>query len=514
MTLKSRIVASHVSLVGLFVLLSFFTVAEINSLRRLLSLEDHVQDLSLAWYEFKSDSSAVLVRNGYPSALFSEAETSYVRLTALMNDLREEKLDRLGAGEQDLQIDDLKQLWAHAQVELSTAIERFTDYLDTPSGRYMLSSWTDTFSVMRRFAYMNRTGVLSDRDFMQFTDFLDQHLVFLFIGDSFEAHLDRIARTIEAQTQVRIRQTTAATVVGTLSSLAVAALFVVATLRSTVRRLASVRDIVDRVAERNRAIHESLKGNNHSLRSDLAATPLLPKDDYRDEISDLLRCASDLLLSERTLVTDVATVQIQKRNAELRALQSQINPHFLYNTLDVVYWEARIAGAPEVENLVRRLSDFFRLSLARGPAIIPLERELRQVRSYVELEQLRSDLRFRYIEEVDPDVLDLRVLRLLLQPIVENAIRHGIQETAEANGRIVIRARRRDDALVVEVENDGPPPREDKNGYGLRNVRDRINLVCGSAYGVVLLPRPDGGTLARLVLPADLELDAGEPITT
>ena len=212
---------------------------------------------------------------------------------------------------------------------------------------------------------------------------------------------------------------------------------------------------------------------------------------------------------ERTYVS-----QIHEKDAELRALQAQINPHFLYNTLDSINWLALRYRAQDISDMVVALSDMLRLSLNKGRNTILVQDELRQVDSYITLQKVRYSDRFTVRYEVDEGARDKRIIKMLLQPIVENAIVHGFEEI-EGGGEIVISIRRGDGLLHFEVRNNGTLIDLDKmarrlagdeegdgalRGYGIRNVNERIQGSYGPQYGIRYLIR-DGMTVAQFSIP-------------
>lgn len=210
--------------------------------------------------------------------------------------------------------------------------------------------------------------------------------------------------------------------------------------------------------------------------------------------------------------------QINAKDAELRALQAQINPHFLYNTLDSINWQALRYKAYDISDMVVALSDMLRLSLNKGKNTILVQDELRQVDSYITLQKVRYSDRFSVRYEVEEAVKDRRIIKMLLQPIVENAIIHGFEEI-EFGGLIVISVRRTEEGLLhFEVQNNGKPidlakmeerlaggeePDGALRGYGIRNVNERIQGSYGPQYGIRYSVR-DGMTVAEFSIPEEV----------
>lgn len=215
---------------------------------------------------------------------------------------------------------------------------------------------------------------------------------------------------------------------------------------------------------------------------------------------------------ERTYIS-----QINEKEAELRALQAQINPHFLYNTLDSINWLALRYRAYDISEMVVALSDMLRLSLNKGRNTILLQDELRQVDSYITLQKVRYSNRFTVRYEVEEEARSKRIIKMLLQPIVENAIIHGFEEI-EGGGLIVIRVRRGDGLLYFEVCNNGAlinlekaaqrlsgveEPGDVLRGYGIHNVNERIQGTYGERYGIRYVIR-DGMTVAEFSIPEEV----------
>ena len=199
---------------------------------------------------------------------------------------------------------------------------------------------------------------------------------------------------------------------------------------------------------------------------------------------------------------------------QLRLLYSQLNPHFLYNTLDIINWQAISLDVPEIYQPLQALSRLYKLTLNKGSAYISVKDELDHIRLYVQLQNLRFQNGIRLQTDYSPEVLNLRILNMLLQPIVENAIVHGILERPEQSGTITITARLGKNDLVFCVEDDGvgiPPQLLSKiqgspyqsDGYGMQNIRERIRIAYGRGYGISIQSLPGMGTRVVLTLPAE-----------
>lgn len=222
----------------------------------------------------------------------------------------------------------------------------------------------------------------------------------------------------------------------------------------------------------------------------------------------------------RKLADDVAAEHEAKRKTELNALQAQINPHFLYNTLDIIVWMVENEQPREAVKLVTALARFFRISLSGGRNIIPVRDELEHVKNYLMIQEMRYKNKFHYEIQAQPETLELSTIKLMLQPIVENAIYHGM-EYMEDSGTILVTAEMKDGDLQIVVSDNGlgmtpeqaaklltgDPMRPDTrrkpgSGVGLKNVQSRIHLYFGEQYGLTIDSEPDEGTRAIIRLPA------------
>jgi len=192
--------------------------------------------------------------------------------------------------------------------------------------------------------------------------------------------------------------------------------------------------------------------------------------------------------------------ELKEREAELRALQAQIKPHFLYNTLDSIYWMVRLKKTEEAAAMALALSESFKLSLNKGRETIPVHKELKHIEHYMTIQNIRYNGRFRYVADVDPSILGCEMLKLVLQPLVENAIYHGL-EPKIGEGCIRIEGRKEGGELIFAVEDDGvgmDDVHRTEQGYGLRNVRERLMLYYGPASTFTVTSRPGCGTRVEI----------------
>lgn len=235
------------------------------------------------------------------------------------------------------------------------------------------------------------------------------------------------------------------------------------------------------------------------------------------EVQRLSHAVASMVSTMRHLMDDIVRQEGQKRRSELEVLQSQINPHFLYNTLDSVIWMTESGQRQEAIQMVTSLARLFRISLSKGKSIIPLADELEHARHYMNIQQIRFKNRFTTKIEAKPGTEGLYTLKLIIQPLLENAIYHGMA-SAEDDGIIRVTAYREGEDLLIDVEDNGlgmrpelaaslldedrPEVRTKGSGIGVRNVHQRVSLTFGEGYGLTIFSEPDEGTLARIRLPA------------
>ncbi|MEG1593398.1 MAG: sensor histidine kinase [Oscillibacter sp.] len=220
----------------------------------------------------------------------------------------------------------------------------------------------------------------------------------------------------------------------------------------------------------------------------------------------------------RKLTDDIVLEHEQKQKSQLNALQSQINPHFLYNTLDTIVWMIENHRQEDAARAVTALARFFRISLSKGKNIIPVRDELEHVRNYLLIQEMRYKNKFRYQIDAEEAALSLSTIKLVVQPIVENAIYHSM-DFMDGDGVIQIRAAVAEGVLTITVEDNGlgmPPDVLERllagdgnpkgsshgSGIGLKNVQERIHLYFGPQYGVNIASEPDEGTCVTLTMPA------------
>lgn len=234
-----------------------------------------------------------------------------------------------------------------------------------------------------------------------------------------------------------------------------------------------------------------------------------------NETGALSKSFNKMLDRIENLMGEVVNEQEEKRKYELQALQAQINPHFLYNTLDSIIWMAE-AKNPDVVPMTEALAKLFRISLNKGNEFIRIEDEMEHVRNYLVIQSMRYTDKFTYHIEINDEVRYCKTIKLIVQPIVENSIYHGIKKK-RGKGRIDILACRKDEKLCIRVRDDGNGMNEETcqailtkdskfenssgSGIGVKNVNERIQLYFGKEYGLCYTSVLGEGTTAELILP-------------
>lgn len=217
--------------------------------------------------------------------------------------------------------------------------------------------------------------------------------------------------------------------------------------------------------------------------------------EQRDEIGNLTNDISDMTQKLDSLIHTVYEKEIQQKKYQLKALQAQINPHFLYNTLQTINWIAIDNKADEISDLVINLSHFYRATLNNNKDETTVSEELKMVKSYLDIERIILGNKFDIEFDVDENISDYQIIHLILQPITENAVEHGMKHLKNRQGIIKITAHRADKNLIFTVSDNGPGINENEtealfnrssHGYGLKNVNDRIYLKYGEEYGIEL----------------------------
>lgn len=237
--------------------------------------------------------------------------------------------------------------------------------------------------------------------------------------------------------------------------------------------------------------------------------PILEFPSYIYEINVLVQEYNRMLDKIQTLITSLLQEEKQKQKKELEILQAQINPHFLYNTLEAINWMALSKKQKEISQMVILLGNFLRLSLNKGKNIYFVKNEIEHLKSYMEIQNIRCKGKIQFILEIEPSINEYRMFKLLLQPLVENAILHGF-DFRGGEGTIWVAGYEEDDFLIFKVRDDGCGMFESQiedlynmdleTGHGLKNVMKRVSLYYGKGSGVVIRSERGKGSEIELRL--------------
>ncbi len=236
------------------------------------------------------------------------------------------------------------------------------------------------------------------------------------------------------------------------------------------------------------------------------------ESDAEDEIGTLIQTFNRMLETIRRLLDKTRENERRLSSLEAQVLRAQIDPHFLYNTLSFINWKCMRAGQDDVSEMIGQLSTFYRTCLNKGRNLTHVRTELANITAYINIQLRMHDDGFLVRYAIPDELLECKMLSFVLQPLVENAILHGLDKRREGGGELDIRLRREGDCLVFTVLDNGPGLSEEmerqmnetggqQTGYGVCNVRDRIVLSYGSEYGLRAENRPEGGCAAILTLP-------------
>ena len=244
------------------------------------------------------------------------------------------------------------------------------------------------------------------------------------------------------------------------------------------------------------------------------------KEEYGNEQQGEQSTQEEFISTIRSLIQREATADMMRKQAEIEALQNQINPHFLYNTLETIRGQAIVAGNREIAETTKALADIFRYNISKKGSVVTLKEELDNIQAYMYIQRLRFNARFDLKINVPEETMTLKIPKLIIQPVVENSLKHGL-EPKIGQGRITIQAFRTEEALFIIVEDDGigmdikklkmlrkrmqdndntETASERSAHVGLVNVSERIRMIYGNWYGISVESIPNAGTKVQLVL--------------
>ena len=233
------------------------------------------------------------------------------------------------------------------------------------------------------------------------------------------------------------------------------------------------------------------------------------------EVEHLGKTLRSTVAQIQQLMDDIVVEQEEKRKSELDALQSQINPHFLYNTLDSIVWMITGERYDDAVFMITQLASLFRISLSKGKTVIRIEEEVKHAQNYMNIKKIRYKNSFEVDFQIDEDIRDGCIVKLVLQPLLENAIYYGM-EFMDGEGEIHVRGYRKDDDIYLEVEDNGlgmpeeeaaellngkERPHKHGSGVGLINVHSRLKLRFGEEYGLIIHSCPDEGMMIQIHIP-------------
>ncbi|MBD8071145.1 sensor histidine kinase [Bacillus sp. PS06] len=265
---------------------------------------------------------------------------------------------------------------------------------------------------------------------------------------------------------------------------------------------------IEQLTEKMRLVQQGDFENNHQLEGRY----------YNDEIGILHHDFQVMLEKIKSLISENYTKQLVIKEAEYKALQSQINPHFLYNTLDSINWLARSRKQHEISGLAEALGNMMRKIISKKEPMISIKEELEIVQSYITIQKFRYGDRIHFTLDTHEDYEKIKIPKLTIQPMIENAIQHGLEEII-GECHISVKLEAIEDELIIFIEDNGPGMEESKvkailsgevvskksSGIGLNNIRERIRLMFGEEYGIQIESVVSKGTKVIITLPNMME---------
>ena len=235
-----------------------------------------------------------------------------------------------------------------------------------------------------------------------------------------------------------------------------------------------------------------------------------------DEIGQLTNAFGAMIKKLNVLVNEVYRSQIVQKEAEFKMLQAQLNPHFLYNTLSFINWSALKAGEKEIAKISRDISSFYRTALNSGKATTTVEEELLNAQSYISIQLALHNNSFDAEYEIGEECRPCQIICNILQPLIENALEHGIDKKRDGRGVLRIFVRKEGEKLVLAVTDNGPgfagdeekqAINQESKGYGLKNVNDRIRIFYGDDYGIEIYSNAGEDTRIQIRIPVSAEVN-------
>lgn len=243
-----------------------------------------------------------------------------------------------------------------------------------------------------------------------------------------------------------------------------------------------------------------------------------PEPSGNDEVAQLMGNFNKMMDRIDQLMEEKIVYGQQIKNLELKALQAQINPHFLYNSLDLINCTAISHSVPQISHMVKALGQFYRLSLSGGSEQIPLVSEMKHAQLYVDIQNMRFKNSIQTHWSLDKEAEKCLIIKIILQPLIENAIIHGIFEKPSKHGTLHVCAKRNNDAITITISDDGVGMNDEEvfanfhsstervadtsGGYSVRNICDRLRIAYGEPYGLLCESTPGKGTTITISIPA------------
>lgn len=230
----------------------------------------------------------------------------------------------------------------------------------------------------------------------------------------------------------------------------------------------------------------------------------------KDEIGGLINGFGKMLQNINILISEVYQSHIVQKEAEMRALKAQINPHFLYNTLSLINWEAIQIKSEKIGQVTRSMSNFYRTILNNGKNSIRVSDEILNAKCYIDIQRAIHNNSFQVEYNIEDRVNEFYMINIILQPIIENAFEHGIYQRPEGGGKLTVSVFIKDECIYFTIEDDGPGIDNDildqifiskSSGYGLKNVQERLKIIFGEKYGISITSDPGKGTCVSIKIP-------------
>ena len=240
--------------------------------------------------------------------------------------------------------------------------------------------------------------------------------------------------------------------------------------------------------------------------------------DSNDEIGVLIRTFRNMMEEINRLIHEVYENRISRKELELKALTAQINPHFLYNSLSVINWMAIRSKQTEISKVTLALSRFYRTALSKGQDLVTVESCIQNIEAYLQIQLVMHDNDFQVEWDVDDQIKGEILPKLIVQPIVENALEHGLDEKEEGEKRLHLSFKEENGGVRIRVEDNGPGMEQETakrlisyqaKGYGLKNVNDRLHLVYGDTCNLIITSEPGKGTCVEMYIPGKRKQQEG-----